>query len=365
MATFLYSPMSTGTGTNFSFVERALVCDFVHLSDALEVDHDQAGKEQDYFDSQVSCTPQEHTYYPSTSLQSPSEPSTARLQLQQSNQRLLELLESVQGELDKQRALMRDIQSRVSTLEQESNSNTVTRVQSMATPTKTISQIRSKQPSSNLPLESRTWWEACQNFAHNCDTPFNATEFLATPPRFSGLDFDFNFDTDDDAHTIVAPSAAPVPDLTDVPGLTPESEEDDITMYIFSETRPASALSPPADAGAVPVITRPRAVTFPCVHASDTRTETETETDILERIVEVSRFKMPRPPMLQSPPRSVKSSASVVALEDGNEDITALPVMPSREPTPVESVRKAGHGKMKSLLLGRALLKGRVGCRRD
>ncbi|KAH9862830.1 hypothetical protein J1614_010923 [Plenodomus biglobosus] len=364
MATFLYSPMSTGTGTSFSFVERASVCDFVHLSDALEVDHDQASKEQDYFDSQAMYTPQENTYYPSTSLQSPSEPPTASFQLQQSNLRLLELLESVQGELGKQRALMRDIQTRVSTLEQESNSNTVTRVQSMATPTKTISPIRSKQPSSNLPLESRTWWEACQNFAHNCDTPFNVTEFLATPRRFSGLDFDFNFDNDeDDAHTIVAPPAAPVPELTDVPGLTPEPEEDDMTMYIFPETRPATALSPRADTGAVAVIRRPRAVTFPCVHASDIKTETET--DILERIVEVSRFKMPRPPMLQSPPRSVKSSASVAALEDSNEDITALPVMPPREPTPVESVRKGGHGKMKSLLLGRTLLKGRAGCRRD
>ncbi|KAF2844645.1 hypothetical protein T440DRAFT_314958 [Plenodomus tracheiphilus IPT5] len=345
MATFLHSPMSPGSGTSFSFIEGTSVCDFVHLSDALEVEENKSSKQQNH-ESQATYTPQMRTFYQPTRLQSPSEPPTARTQLQQSNVRLLELLESVQEELDKQRNLMRDIQNRVSTLEQESDSNTIARSQSIATPAKTTSHARSKSPSKHtslLPLESRAWWEACQNFAHNCDTPFNATDFLATPRRFSGLQFDFNFDNDA-AQTAVAPPASPVPELHEVPVLTPESEED-------TDTHRVVALPPPGDA----IITRPRAVTFPSIQP------TEAGSDILERVVEFSHIKIPRPPILQSPPRSLKSKVSTTALEDCGEEITALPVMPPREPTPVENVKsRGGHRKIKSLFMVKTLLKGRV-----
>ncbi|KAI8932425.1 hypothetical protein NX059_010611 [Plenodomus lindquistii] len=351
MSTFLYSPMSPRTGTNFSFVEGTSVCDFVHLPTALDVEEHASSKARES-DSYATYTPQTHTYYQPTRLLSPSEPSTARLQLQRSNVRLLELLESVQEELNKQRILMRNIHNRVSTLELESDNNTATRFSPVATPTTLLSvpQTRNKSPAKSASLlpESRAWWEACQNFAHNCDSPFNATDFLATPKRLSELQFDFNFDDGggDDVQTVAAPLATPIPELHDVPGLTPESDDDENIEY------PAMALSPPGD---IP-ITRPRAVTFPWAAPSGT-----SESDIVERVVEFSHVKIPRPPILQSPPRSLKSKASVLMLGGSEEEITALPPMSPREPTPVvECTKKGGHRKIKSLFMVKTLLKGKM-----
>ncbi|KAH9860964.1 hypothetical protein IAQ61_010700 [Plenodomus lingam] len=410
MATFLYSPMSPPeTGTNFSFVEGTSVCDFMHVSDTVEVKDNKTNQEQDRdSDSQTTCTPHMCSYYQPTQLQSPSEPSTAKIQLQQSNRRLLELLESVQAELDKQRALMRDIQNRVSTLEHESESNAVTRVQSSATSVTSSSQTHIKAApkcTSNLPMESRAWWEACQTFAHNCSTPFNATEFLVTPhqpqpqqsiaspqqpqqqQQLSALNFDFAFEnnpnnnTDDDAQTFVArPTASEilltedfnnaVPKLAHVPSPTaPESGIDTTPTTIIR------SITIETQTHVAPIAPSPPA---PTTTTTITAQSSTPEPPILERVLDLSHAKIRAPPLLQSPPRSLKNKASVVTtleqyeeLDDCYEDsdITALPEIPAlTSPVPsVQSLKKAGlgvgggHWKMKSLCMVRTLLKGKAG----
>lgn len=312
MATFLHSPMSPPSARAFSFQ---------HMSIATTIDVIKCAEDNDT----IVPSPQNKISETSRPL---SRASTSKSQLRRSNEILTETLESIKRELGHQRTIMLSLQTRILQIECESHSA------KMVHPTQRKISIQGEDGSppssnmSNITRESQTWWEACQNFAHNCDTPFNATEFLKTPQPLSG--FDFNFGVQDDY-----PGAPPgTPALEDVPGLTPSSLRDEQSNKSLKESFKA--------------MNRP----FPLSNRSTS--PSEAGSDIVERIVEFDRVRIPAPPILQTPPRSIRSKPeSVMSVE---EDITALPSMPPR-PESVERSPKRQHGRIKSLFMYKALLR--------
>lgn len=202
--------------------------------------------------------------------------STTKSTLRHSNQLLIEMLQNIQTELSAHRSIMLDIQHRVSHLEHESVAS-VNNDPPLAA-LYALEGRTSKRNSKLVPPEGREWWQACQNFAKNSDPPLSAGEFLRTPRRFSGLDWQYG-----------APSAKPntppttPPDVIDLPPLTPASEEgesdldtprkDEIDLDIEEMT------------------------------TSTPRFEhEEVVDDIKEHTVEISKEKMPAPPALMPPP---------------------------------------------------------------
>lgn len=332
MPASLHSRMSLRTSTAFSFIEGNSVYEFVHSFDGLNIDERETGKKCSG-QSQATKHPEMHAYYQPTGWQSPSEVSKKRIQLQKSNVRLLELLQSIQEELDTQHKLMRDIRN-----ESYNNTLVTTTDDCVNTPTPSSLQACSKSQNTGLEvlsLESREWRKACENFAQNCETTFNPIEPPHRPESLSVLGFDFNF-TNKNVPTAFATFSTPTPQLSDVPGLTSESDDDE-------EPCMATALWSPGE----PITTRTRVLTLPA-------------DDIMEHVVEFSHFMIARPPRLQSPPRSSKSKSSGLVTEEPDEEITALPQMPAQASTPAVSVKKHGHHrKIKSLFTVKTLLKGR------
>jgi hypothetical protein len=269
-------------------------------------------------------------------------------QLRKTNQQLSETIQSIQVELATHRALMLDVQARLSFLEQDTTmieDNAPTMVEGNApedvSPTDELKPPQRSPPpppprraSSLIPpgRESQSWWQACQNFAENCDTPFNAQEFLGTPSRFE--DFDFHFGglptaegkSEGDAVRPVTPPA-----VEEVPQLSPESQRQSSesdgprSPSIFSD-----------DEGA------PR--------TSGLTIETIEEDNIIEQIVE---FKKPAalPPLLLHPPPSGKT-ASLMSVEE----LTALPEVVPKE---VVSESQRHRKGMRSISTKWASLKGK------
>ncbi|KAJ4364142.1 hypothetical protein N0V83_009597 [Neocucurbitaria cava] len=198
---------------------------------------------------------------------------------------------------------MLDIQSRVSNLER--SSSTIGEKIGDGAP-----YDKTKYASS----ESQTWWEACQNFARNCDTPFSANEFLRTPRRFSG--FDFHFD---------AFKSRPR-----TPPLTPEEEADGM-----QNNTPSASFNP-----------KPRGSNE---HSND---------NVLERVPEFDKTRILTPPNLQTPPGSVHNkSLSVLSVE---ADITALPELPTEPAPPLVAERSQRSYKgIKRMFTYKALLKSK------
>lgn len=211
--------------------------------------------------------------------------STTKSQLRYTNRNLAEMLEKVQKELTTHQSIMLDIQSRIRPIER------FCRFQSSSMPDrssrKSANRRRMKRKSSPS-HESRAWWEACQNYAQNCDTPFDAQDFLRTPLPFDGLDFEFHDEQ------LKRASSSIIPAIDDVPPLTPTSH-------------------------------------------SDGRDD---KSDIVERIVEFDRVRIRRPPLLHTPPRS-RSKASTVGSAD--ENMTALPMF-VRTLTPGRKMEHSSRG---------------------
>ncbi|KAH6639208.1 hypothetical protein C7974DRAFT_388031 [Boeremia exigua] len=255
--------------------------------------------------------------------------TTTKAELRQSNQQMFEMLQTLQTELATHRTLMLDIQSRLSFLEQDAP----TMVDLSASEALSSPLDEPKAPSRPPPppprrpssliepgLERQSWWQACQNFAENCDTPFNVKEFITTPSRFEDFDFHFGgLPTDG-----VRPQTPVEIDIENVPALSPESAANDSDVSDIEVEEPFS-LSPEAgrpsseDAESL----SPSIFSEGAPRTSGlTMTDCEDIDNIIEQIVE---FRKPAalPPLLLHPPPSGRD-ASIFSVEE----ITALPDLP-------------------------------------
>ncbi|KAF2119712.1 hypothetical protein BDV96DRAFT_568072 [Lophiotrema nucula] len=198
--------------------------------------------------------------------------STTKSALRHSNQILVEMLQNIQTELSAHRTIMLDIQHRVSHLEHES----VASISSDAPQQAALQALEgrpSKRNSKLVPPEGATWWQACQNFAKNSETPMSATEFLRTPKRFSGFDWQFGPNASR-PHT-------PPPDVDELPPLTPTSEEGE---------------------GEQSDVDTPRASLDNFITSTPRPTDEQLELDIKEHTVEIGKTKLPPAPILLPPP---------------------------------------------------------------
>ena len=250
--------------------------------------------------------------------------STTKSQLQRSNEQLFEMIQDLQAELATQRAIMLDIQSRLSFIEQDAptmvEDSTIEAISSAEDELKPPSRPPPPPPRRASSLiapgrESQSWWEACQHFAENCDTPFNAQEFLKTPSRFDDFDFHFGgLPTDDDTRP-----ASPVEiDIEDCPALSPEqptasSPVEPIIVLSVSERQSSEV----ADSRSPSIFSEGAPRT-----SGLTMDDCEEIDNIIEQVVE---FKKPAalPPLLLHPPPSGRT-ASILSVEE----ITALPDLP-------------------------------------
>lgn len=239
--------------------------------------------------------------------------STTKSQLRQSNQKLVTILQNIQAELAAHRTIMLDIQSRVSHLENESYTS-----QKIDVLDDTLSRPRCTSE------ECQTWWEACQNFADNCSTPFNANDFFKIPERFSGFDFHFG-----------KLESAP-----NTPPLSPWKENDADVDSILSSTSSKEYL---VDVG----ILEEYDSSLKKAEFQESYAEAEIEDvnkenhdDIIERIMVFDKARIPLPPRLQSPPRgksalilpshivAFPSPSTISDSPESIENITALPQLP-------------------------------------
>ncbi|KAJ4339585.1 hypothetical protein N0V95_007723 [Ascochyta clinopodiicola] len=271
-----------------------------------------------------------------TSTRRSSYASTTKSELRQSNQQLFEMLQNIQTELATYRAIMLDVQTRLSFIEQDAPTMVEDGAPEILSPAEDLKPPQRAPPppprraSSIIPpgRESQSWWQACQNFAENCETPFDAQEFLKTSARFEDFDFHFGgLSTGGETRP-----TSPI-EFGDTPALSPESKrqssEDDgpRSPSIFSEGAPRTS--------------------------SLTMDSDEERDNIIEQIVE---FKKPAilPPLLFHPPPSGRT-ASFLSVEE----ITALPDLPPTIEVGNESQR---HRKgIRSISSKWASLKGRSG----
>jgi hypothetical protein len=210
---------------------------------------------------------------------------------------------------------MLDIQHRVSHLEYESSAS-VGNDTPQAAALNALEGRQSRRNSKLMAPETSHWWQACQNFARNSETPFSATEFLRTPRPYSGIDWKYGPQPD-------TPPESP-PKVDELPGLTPTSEEGDSD-----------------------VIT-PRKHDFDfqlgeVAHSTPKIKHADLENDIKEHTVEVDKKKMPAPPVLQPPPGGKP-------IEAERDEIEAV------APVPVDNPHRYYKG-VKSLATYKALMK--------
>lgn len=185
------------------------------------------------------------------------------------------MLQNIQTELVAHRTIMLDIQHRVSHLEHESDASVVN-----DEPQAALRALEGQPPSlPNIKLlapEASNWWKACQNFARNSEPPISATEFLRTPQRFSGFDFQWGKPN--------TPPDSP-PQVEDLPPLTPTSEEGD-------QTDVDTPIRHDIQVGEEIAVPSPK-IEAPAIELVD---------DIKEHTVEIDKHKMPRAPLLQPAP---------------------------------------------------------------
>ncbi|KZM25819.1 uncharacterized protein EKO05_0002600 [Ascochyta rabiei] len=241
-----------------------------------------------------------------TSTRRSSYASTTKSQLRQSNQKLFEMLQNVQTELATHRAIMHDLQTRLSFIEQDAPTMVEDCAPEILSPADDLKPPQRPPPpppprrtSSLIPpgRESQSWWQACQNFAENCETPFDAQEFLKTSARFEDFDFHFGgLSTGGESHP-----PSPI-EIIVTPALSPKSKR-----------QPSEN-----DGPRLPIILSERAP-----RTSSLTVEDEEERDsIIEQIVEFRRPAVLRPLLLHPPPSG--RTASFLSVEE----ITALPDLP-------------------------------------
>ncbi|KAG9194347.1 hypothetical protein G6011_04382 [Alternaria panax] len=315
MATFLNSPNTPALAHTFYHDDNVSRSHKANLSGATMLDL-LSGPEGSIAAAYESSSTHQR---PSKSRRT-SQTSITKSQLRQTNRTLIEIVHSVQAELATQREAMLDMQTRIIQLENTSQIKT----QDFA-PRHTIaghrrrSQIRSKEGASR---ETQRQWDAFQKDVDMLCPPIIANEFWKSPSRFSG--FNFNFDLLETKPK----SVPPPPDVDDVPDLTPDEQPEAYT--------PGHRRIPPR-------ITRIRT-------ADPTTMYHDAVSDIREHIIEFDKIKIPMPPKLQTPPRSVRSK--LASMHSRDDEITALPQIPV---LPTSTTRSSHRSIMniKSLLMYR------------
>ncbi|KAF2708005.1 hypothetical protein K504DRAFT_503192 [Pleomassaria siparia CBS 279.74] len=206
--------------------------------------------------------------------------STTKSSLRHSNHLLVQMLQNITNELSTQRSIMLDIQHRVSHLEHESVNN-----DPPMSALRALEDRRSKPNNGLAAPESQTWWEACQNFARNSEEPLSAKEFLRTPKRFSGFDWNFGPAPGPGLKSQMNTPPATPPEVEDLPPLTPTSEgQGDDSDFHMPSTWDVE-VNVEEMHGHVPEIK-----------------DVEFDVDIKEHTVEVNKENMPAAPVLLPAP---------------------------------------------------------------
>lgn len=244
--------------------------------------------------------------------------SSTKTQLRSSNEKLLGILQDIHAELATYRSIIYELQSRITHLERNAFEKPKDSVGTNSL--KIVEDIHLVDRSSNVTRESHRWWEACQNFAHNCDTPFSARDFLKTPGHYAGFDFDF------DVRKFTPHTPTATPEVDDVPSLTPASASDELSEDDTPAEQPAQ--------------------TDITVMKLEDR-DNEAGSDIVERVLDLDQLKMPAIPFLQSPPRSARSKSASASPRSMDDTITALPNLPP--PPPVSEKSHRNSKRIKSL----------------
>ncbi|CAI9629955.1 unnamed protein product [Alternaria burnsii] len=315
MATFLNSPNTPAVAHTFYHDDNVSRSHKANLSGATMLDL-LSGPEGSIAAAYESSSLHQRT----PKSRRPSQASITKSQLRQTNRTLVEIIHSVQAELATQREAMLDMEARIVQLESTSQ----IKIQDFA-PRHTIaehrkrSQIRSKEGATR---ETQRSWDAFQKDADMLGPPIIANEFWKSPSRFSG--FNFNFDLLE----TIPKSSHPLPDVDDVPDLTPDEQPQAYT--------PGQRRIPPR-------ITRIRT-------ADPTTMYHDAVSDIREHVIEFDKIKVPMPPKLQTPPRSARSRLASVHSPD--DEITALPQIPLVPAAPTHSSHRSIMS-IKSLLLYR------------
>ncbi|KAF2644407.1 hypothetical protein P280DRAFT_534834 [Massarina eburnea CBS 473.64] len=241
--------------------------------------------------------------------------STTKSQLRHANHLLIDMLHNIQTELEAHRTTMLDIQHRVSHLENESEvgGEEDTNLAALQALEGEKSSQRNSRPVSP---ESLSWWQACQAFARNSEPPISATEFLRTPKRFSGFNFDWPLGPLQSQHTYKSctPLAKP-PQIDDLPPLTPTSEEGDNSDLDTPSRHDVSS------GEEIPT-------SMPKMRAADVEDEIDIEDEIRGQEVEFDKKKMPASPMIMPPPtrKTVETVQGVGdAVEVGKPAVTGNP----------------------------------------
>ncbi|KAF2822557.1 hypothetical protein CC86DRAFT_80179 [Ophiobolus disseminans] len=263
----------------------------------------------------------------------------------------LETLQDIQIELSIHQAMMLNIQSRISQLEQRLAVNAA-----RATHPGTPGPQGSEQHSSKYPAyQTRTWQATRENSMHTrSDTLVDANFFLQKPERVPDFSIDFN----NIVERLKAPHVAP--DIDDIPELTPTSgraAHSDAEDFGSREARPSYSIFPPSTKHDLMteiqrtwanLVIQPQgycakseaSVLLEAVHKDGALAHTQNiilnrragrEDDIIERVVEVESKSHLKPPLLLSPPRSRRLPSSTGSL---GSEITALPPMPPRTASP-------------------------------
>lgn len=332
--------------------------------------HDVHVAKRKSFVNDVDVTPEEDFVYLTTgnnttlnrfsdltiSTKRASYTTTTKAELRESNHQLFEMLQDVQSELATHRTLLHDIQSRLSFLENDAPTMVGTCEPDMLSPVeeKIAAPTRAappppRRPSSLIPpgLERQSWWQACQNFAENCDTPFNAQEFLGKSSALDDFEFHFGgLPTDGGAR----PESTLILDLDELPALSPSSshvpEIAELTLDNSASPRHSTSTVSSASPSVFSLEPAPRTSNLTALDADEID-------QIIEQIVE---FKKPAtlPPLLLHPPPT--SRASMLSVD---ESITALPDLPPVELVDSATERKRRALGMKSISSKWASLKGR------
>jgi len=253
--------------------------------------------------------------------------STTKSELRNSNQQMFEMLQSVQTELATHRTILADIQSRLSFLEHDAPTMVESCAPELLSPV--VDELKPPQRAPPPPppkraslvippgRESQSWWQMCQKFAENCDTPCDPQEFLGkTPSCFDDFDFHFGGLPTTDS---VRPATPVDLEIDNVPGLSPTSErhssgDAEVEIEAGESVAPERLSSESVESRSPSIVSegQPRLSGLTMEHCEEID-------NIIEQVVE---FKKPAalPPLLLHPPRSARTVS-----RPSVEEITALP----------------------------------------
>ncbi len=295
--------------------------------------------------------------------------STTKSQIRQSNYQFMEMLQSIQEELSLHRSIMTDIQSRISKLEQPAPLEF-----KVNSPLATYeSRYPPSRKTSNVGQECYSSWTTRPSPAPLLQTTTiessarSGSGYLRTPRRFSG--FDFNFDSL--KQTLDTPPRTPDPgeastSAIEADGLilaseidqgpevdTPSRQAETINRHIATFGGALTSHTIPSNPPQSPISELP----------SESWEHYQEESDIVEHVIEFDMIHVPRPPKLQSPPRSSRSKPLSSTPTSREEYITALPEVPLSLSATSSGMQKGGQPcqrGIKSLILCSAGLKRKV-----